>query len=116
MFVLPMLMMLLPFQDTVLVDLVAGLSWGSCAPHAQANTNFWDPTSRHCLLRLPSAHVNRVSSQRARFSTSPRQLGCWGPMFSNCTLRLRSARFSPELAKGSFLNMPPPAGLLGPHV
>ena len=43
MFVLPMLVMLLPFQDTVLVDLVGGLSWGSCAPHAQANTNFWDP-------------------------------------------------------------------------
>ena len=31
------------FQDTVLVDLVGGLSWGSCAPHAQANTNLWDP-------------------------------------------------------------------------
>ena len=42
MFLLPMLVMLLPFQDTVLVDLVGGLSWGSCAPHAQANTNFWD--------------------------------------------------------------------------
>ena len=40
MFVLPMLVMLLPFQDTVSVDLVGGWSWGSCAPHAQANTNF----------------------------------------------------------------------------
>ena len=30
------------FVDTVLVDLVGGLSWGSCAPHAQANTNSWD--------------------------------------------------------------------------
>ena len=42
MFVLPMLVMLLPFQGTVLVDLVGGLSWGSCAPHAQANINSWD--------------------------------------------------------------------------
>ena len=35
--------MLLPFQDTVLVELVGGLSWGSRAPHAQANTNFRAP-------------------------------------------------------------------------
>ena len=34
MFVLPMLVMLLPFQETVLVELVGGLSWGSRAPHA----------------------------------------------------------------------------------
>ena len=48
MFLLPMLVMLLPFQDAVLVELFGGLSWGSCAPHAQANTNFRDLPSSPC--------------------------------------------------------------------